>query len=250
MIESPQNLNKDTSESGKNYRIEHLPGFDVVVNLDYSDKEEARELLEIIKRNPMGQDFSASNSWQNLLQFKLEGSDRFFVKTKKADYIKWQVDFIRDRTAADPLNDESKKDFDKESRNARVGVMNEILLSKKIKEIVCSKEAQDIAKKYGFTVIEYNEPILAIIYKGENDKSLIYKKIDGEQSLEWIRRNFHSNLSKIKNLTLDFRELFFKNNIYPHDLKDRQFLIVEKDGKPAIVLIDAEAYTEIDKKDS
>lgn len=230
----------------KNYRIEHFKDFDVVVNLDYPNKEEINELLELLRINNLYKtnqflikDSFIYKKYEQMMDSEPNIFSRFFFKVKKGYHIEAEIDFIKGRTDRDAIKEEFRNDFDSKSRYARAGILNEIILSQKIKEIVESNEFQDLAKACNFEGIKFAEPIVAIIYKENQDKCLVYKNIKSERS---IMKSDNTDL-----LALGLRRVFLKNGINANDLRATQFIITKEDDKSYIVLIDTEAYTEVGK---
>jgi len=177
-----------------------------------------------------------SKKIQNLKQ---DDDRRFFVKTKGNPKI--MVDYILDR------NGRSHKDFEnsmygdfksKRAQYTRAGVLSEIIISNKIKNIVASNEVQELARKYGYSAMKFAESIFALTFKESSKKALIYKN---------IKFKVGSTISGLENFTEDLRKIFLRNGIRPGDLNPHQFMVTEQDGKPCIVLIDVESYVETEE---
>ena len=227
-----------TTETQKTYRIEHFDKFDVVVNLDYLDKQAQEEVLSMLKEKMPDDQPGISDLLGMISAIRDEqGNLRFFVKRKKnpKDYL----DFMNGLIKIDPISPFLRHDFDVKSRYALIGTLSEIILSKKVKEIIASEEVQQLARNLNFAGFIFSEPIVSVVGKKYSQRYLIYKYIKEEKMLLGSRI--------VDQLALDLTKIFLKNDIFPHDLRDTQFMKTEENGKPYIVLIDIEAYTEINK---
>ena len=225
-------------ENKKTFRVEHLPWADVVLNLDCSNKEDPEEVLDIIKNNgaPEGALAFAQVSFRENSNPK-----NFFLKTKNKTTLQQTIDVPLGRAGYDPVHPIARKDFSKEARYARASVLNEIILSPKIKRLVATPPFQELAKQFGFSRMEFAEPIAGV--NEEYTKYLIYRNIKYSVT---ETAAFLGSL-KIENLTAKLRKLFLQNNISPNDLRQTQLLISEAEGKRVLHLIDIEAYTEKQK---
>ena len=229
------------NEGDRTFRIEQLPGFVVVENLDYLEKKDRDDILELLRNNPLGKNLGFNGLSKKIQSLKQDGNRSFFVKMKSTPTI--MVDYILNRNGRSNTAFEyaTHGDFgSKKAQYTRAGVMNEIILSKKIKNIVASSEVQELARKYGFAGMKFAEPIFALIFKESVKKALIYKNI------KW---KVGSTISGFENLAEDLRKIFLQNNIHPNDLNPHQLMVTEQDGKLYIVLIDVESYIEIDKSE-
>lgn len=244
-METSGQPNPDFLDGQKTYKTEHFPGFDIVVNLD-SNKEDQKIILDIFKKeslsSPMG--FSPLGDVLSLSLKEIEKVDkyqRFFIKIKNPNSQK-AVDFITGRTTEDYINPDVLDDFDKKSRYAKESILSEIVLSKKIKEIVASDEVQNLAKKHGFEGMKFSEPIIALVDRDHPIKYLIYRNIK-KRAL-----HFNINYSGAQDIVKNLRKIFLQNNIFPADLREEQFLVTQENDHSYIVLIDTEAYTKIDNQ--
>ncbi|MFA5791878.1 MAG: hypothetical protein WC884_02480 [Candidatus Paceibacterota bacterium] len=228
---------KPAIEANKTYRIEHLPGLDVVENLNYPNQEDQDVILKILRNNRLGEGSYMGDLLLKIFSIRDSvGYKCFYVKIKRES--KKQVDFRKGRATRDPINFNLRHDFDKKARYALVGVLNEIILARKIKEIITLSAVQKLAKQHGFAGMKFSEPIFALVDRKNSSKYLIYRNmvsIDEPKNCVW------------EILVKDLRKIFLQNGIYPHDLKSNQFMVVEQDGEPCVVLIDTEAYTEVNK---
>ncbi len=219
----------NAKEQSHGYKIEHLPDADIVLNLNYPDQKEREEVLKIIREYDLrGQLFSPQKTG-------LPGDEgRYYVKRKK--FVLPEIEFLTGRSDYDGMNPKVAHDFDRQSRYALTGVMNEITISRQIKNLVAKPEFQKLAESYGFAGIEFIEPIAAMIYKS-GAKYLIYKNIQGKGKsiIMDIKLDF---------LSLKLRKLFMDNGIHPHDLRKDQLMVTKENGKKHLWLIDVEAYTE------
>jgi len=226
-------------ESHPTYRIEHLPGLDVVLNLDHPDQRRVLFLLAFLKRYSNGKTGDEKLFDFDLLtegsQFVDEDGEQLFFFSKKR-YLQINVDFILGRIKKDPLGQGPASDIDTKGRYALESVLNEISLSQKIKQIVASKEAQQLAQKHGFNNFVFLEPLAAFVNRKSRHKFLVYRHI---MSGDFLDEDFH-----LPTLVPELKKIFLAHGIRPNDLRSDQFMIKEEDGKVTLILIDVEAYTE------
>jgi len=234
-------LKRSTAEKKRGYEIKHFHGFDVVLNINYPCKKDRDDILKILSTLPTSPKPRSNNelfrssgiiykTWEIDDLMNEDLSRRFFVKTKSVD--QGSIDFLLGRDEEDFISPHVSNDFDRKARYAFIGVLSEMSLTKKIKDLVHLKEFQEVAKHYNFVSIEFAEPIMAIVERTSGFKYVIYQYVPEE-------RRFGNNVSN--EMVKDFRKLFFKNGISPHDLRESQFLITED---RRLILIDIEAYTE------
>lgn len=246
-MKTPENTILPKAEEQKNYKIEHLPGLDVVLNLNYPNQKDIETILTILKEKPVVERpksknelfYRTSNEFSDKVDKLEELKDndttpRFHLKFKTGS-AQDDVDFILGRGDIDPINHSVRKDFDNRARYAFVGILNEMILSKKIKDLVASDAFQDVAKKHGFAGVTSSEPIAAMVERNSGEKYLIYKYVAG------INPQYISS-----DLVQNFRALFKSNGIEPHDLREAQFMVMGEGNKGTLVLLDTEAY--IDEK--
>jgi hypothetical protein len=240
-METIGNFNTVENEAKKTYRIEHLPGLDVIENLDYPEKKDRDDILGLLRSNPLGKNLGFEGLSRKIQNLKQDGNRCFFVKTKGNPTI--MVDYILNRNGRSLAGIEFAEHGDfrtKEAQFTRAGVLSEIIISPEVKNVVASNEVQELAKKHGFTGLKFAEPIFALTFKESAKKALIYKN---------IKRKVGSPGGDLKNLAEDLKKVFLQNSIHPHDFHAGQFMVIEQDGKPCVVLIDIESYTEVEKSD-
>ncbi len=229
-------------ESRSNIKIEHLPWIDVVCNLDYSTPSDIARVIELIKEK------GAPTGGLAFLQdpFDTDADNKKFFLAKKAKSTSQRlVDFSLGRSQDDPISKELAGDFDKESRYALAGILNEIVLSPKIKRLVSSLPFQNIARDYGFAGFDFVEPIAGLVEKSPQGyyKYLVYPN---KKNIEFpISVN---NFRKIIKVCEKLRKLFLENGIHPHDLRESQFIVTQDGLGSYLHLVDIEAYTEERKK--
>jgi hypothetical protein len=236
-MEPAPKLTGRSFEEQRTYKIEHFPGFDMVVNLDYPDASSINSLLNILQEN-------TSLSFYRLVA-KIKSYPEFFVKKK--DNIGRQLATVKAiktnkyNSKEDPIAVFLRDDFNTESRYARISILSEIILSKKVKEIICSAEVQELARRYGFYSMDFAEPITGIVYNNHRGrKFLVYKNISNTRTMPV---NFY-----LGDFSKDLRKIFVKNGIQPSDLRNDQFIFtIDSHNGYKITLIDIEAYTEIKK---
>jgi len=226
-------------EIKRDIEIKHFRGMDVVVNLN-SLAYDREDLLEIIRETkPPNLEVVHNELTQKINALDDDrGYKRFFVKYKRSA-SKQHVDFIRGRSHIDYLTKTAKDDFDREARYAHVGVLSEMVLSKKIKDLIASLPFQEMAKRYGFTDFKFSEPIIAMVAKQHNvqEKYLVYKNIRSPIPLP---DKFIAPVQMVE----DLKKLFMDSGIIAHDLTGYQFMATEDERGSHLHLIDTEAYTE------
>ena len=174
-----------TTETQKTYRIEHFDKFDVVVNLDYLDKQAQEEVLSMLKEKMPDDQPGISDLLGMISAIRDEqGNLRFFVKRKKnpKDYL----DFMNGLIKIDPISPFLRHDFDVKSRYALIGTLSEIILSKKVKEIIASEEVQQLARNLNFAGFIFSEPIVSVVGKKYSQRYLIYKYIKEEKQTPFL----------------------------------------------------------------
>ncbi len=225
--------NNNENKKGKSYKIEHLNNFDVIVNLDYPNKEYLSTLLEALKNHTI-EEMRRDDVFMT----------HFFIKENFEESIKAHVDFNTGRSVSDPISEHYKDDFNMRARYNMVSALNEIVISPKVKKVVESPQFQEVVKRSGcFAGVMFCEPILsAIVNKPENkynNKYSFYEKINIDPA-----SSVSTPMPSVDDIR-EMRKIFFQNNIFPHDLNLKQFMITRHQGKPYLVLIDIEAYEEI-----
>ena len=238
----------NTLESGmlpqqerKTYRIEHLPGIDVVISLNYSDKQDQRDILDILRSG-----MAANKKLEDIIEQigELENSDggnRFFVKWKGLASQE-SVDFILGRTDVDPLTKASGQNASRQTRFAFNSVTNEIALAPTIKKLVAQEDFQTLVKKYGFASLDFAEPIMAIVERSTKEKYLFYRCIDGTEAHLMVEKRLLKE-KNFRGIAKELKKLFLKNGIVAHDLSSYrwdQFMVAPGNN---LFLFDIEAYT-------
>jgi hypothetical protein len=122
-------------------------------------------------------------------------------------------------------------------------IANEIVLSSEIDHIVSSSEAQEIAKANGFADITYIMPLLGIVEKASQAKSMIYPFVEGE-SYELKKETVDGPFKSLSTSTLvpSLRALFHRAIINPTDLGVSQFMIHTNETGQHLYLLDTEGY--------
>ena len=213
-------------EKPKSYKIEHFSEFDVILNLDYPVGEDRAIVSALLREEPLLQFLSRLREIEDE-----ENNSRFHIKHKHDSSE--MVDFILGHTEDDPLTSAVAKQVDTKARYALAGVLSEIILSKRIKNIIASKAVQELVKRWGFSGLSFAEPIMAIIHKKTHKKYLIYKNIKGTFA------TFH-----VMAIIPELKKIFKNNKIVSNDLNVDQFLMTQGGDSPHLTLIDTEAYTE------
>lgn len=237
IMETIGNLDTTKRDTKSTYRIEHLPNLDVIENLNYPEKKDRDDILELLRNNPLGKNLGFDGLSKKIANLKQGDNKSFFVKMKSNPTI--MVDYILDRNGRSHTAFESAEDSNfkqKRTQYTRAGVLSEIVISPRIKDIVGSTEVQELARKYGFDSIKFAEPIFALTFKETAKKALIYKNI------KW---RVGTTGDDFMNLAKDLRRIFLQNGIYSNDLHSNQFMTTEQNGKSCVVLIDVESYVEV-----
>lgn len=227
-----ESVENESSQNEKTFEIVHLPNMDVVVNLDYPNKEDVQALLKVLES-----DTDFSEQLMNIYDAKESENKRFFVKGKSKYRSRFNVDFILGKPdSKDSIQPEFRDDFDTRARYGVASVLNEIIMSRKVREVIISGSAQEIAKKFGFDRLDFAEVILSIVTPEEKmQKRLVYPHVDDNKKKD-------IPVSDLEGLALDLRKLFLEKGIVSSDLLGKQFLVNEKDGELVATLIDIEAY--------
>ena len=213
----------------------------MVVNLDYPDLKEQENLLSILREKLPIEYIEHVGHYPPRVQAIYEMTTNihvpFFIK-EKAD-AKRQISFLQGRTTWDPINKHVRHDFTPKARRMRMGFLNEIILSRKIKALIALPEFQNVVKANGFVDLSFSEPIMAIVDKKSGRKFILYKNYPQRRD----SRNFEkSEIPALEEVAKGLRKLFLAHGINPHDLRWEQFLkIVDEQGE-RLVLTDTEAY--------
>src|SRR6266404_2157574 len=69
-------------------------------------------------------------------------------------------------------------------------IVNEIALSPTLKELVDSKEIQELAQSYGFNSMQFVEPIMGVIDKNSRKKRQVYKYIHQAVPLDTVSEKY------------------------------------------------------------
>lgn len=234
MTERQNQQTKNTNEHTP-YRLEHLDGMDVVINLDYPNKTHYAKLISVLQK------FSLSDLSQGpLYDFTSrintttgEKGERLFFLKSKGDSQE-MVDFILQRTNEDPIRPNLQSDFDTEARLAMSSILSEVRLSRKVRSLVMSQGFQEIAKTHGFRGITFVEPILAFVQHRTRLRFMVYPYVENKGFQKEQYKEIPSFVSELRNA-------FQLAGIVPHDLSPRQIMI---DAGNNLILCDIEAYTE------
>ena len=212
-------------------QIIHLSDMDVVLSRENAESVEVKTILDILEKPQRGYEDKVENiSYARTSEHKRA----FFVKRKQVE-SQYMVDVILGRESRDPIAEHLRYDFNNKARYALAGVLNEVILSKKIKKLVASESFQKIAHKYGFTALAFQDPIVAIVKK--HSKFLVYNFTEEQK----YKKDTALNHNLGGNIVEDLRVLFVENGIVSHDLRETQFMVDENNR---LILIDTEAYTE------
>ena len=229
-------------KQSRSYKIEHFPDLDVILNLDCEDPESRNIILALLQEffslKPEDRNF---DSLRNKITSGRDKDDNPLFYLKQKFNPQYDVDFILGRIKTDPLNPTTRHDITTKSRYAFAGVLNEIILSPKIKDLIASDEFQKLARRFGFADLTFSEPIAAFSYRGLDGykKFLVYRHLTEEKFFTYYHRQVLENLAE------ELKRMFLSNGIIPHDLRFHQFMINKQDGQLHLILVDTEVFTEI-----
>jgi len=234
-MKSPE-LSTPKKESGSGYKVEHLPGADVVLNLGYPLAVDRDVILRIFNEGLVTEkkpDVSESLKKISAIEDQ-DGEKRFYVKNKRGA-SEANIDFMKGRTKKDPLTPEASKYMDMGARHRRASVSNEIVFAPKIKDLVASEKFQKLAREYGYASLSFAEPIVSVIEKTSKEKYVVYRNTKGVNV---------QNKQIFTQVAQDLGKLFLENGVVSYDLKWFDFMVIKQDDKYHLVLLDTEAYAE------
>ncbi|MBI1871900.1 hypothetical protein HYS10_00610 [Candidatus Collierbacteria bacterium] len=195
----------EIGEAPKPVEVLHIGDYDVVLNNTAVDQDSVRRLVQEIRSN-LGSGKKPLDGWiqnekRDRLKIDKQDKPRYFAKEKWSDTetLKRFIDFshgIRD----DAWRAELKQEFYKFN-----SLLREVSLSPKVRALMESEDAQEIARKYGYSSIRFLEPLIGFIDKKSGKKTVIYYYVDGE--------SFRPQDDLIEGLATIFRN----NGIEPYD---------------------------------
>ncbi len=222
------------------YQVEHLPDSDIVLNMNYGGFDDQAHLLETLRGSGSIDD--------KIDQFKKKREEdsklQYFIKQKK-----YTAKAISEGIA-------KRQGFESAAEIGLRSVLNEILLSKRIKEIIATDEAQEIVRKHGFGGLRFVMPIAGVIAR-DGRKFLVYKNIKSKEVYEFesegsfdlnyglpteVRDDIESKLRNLYSIAAELDKVFFDNGIHANDIRDNQFMLTKQGDKYLLNLIDVEAY--------
>ncbi|MFA7244641.1 MAG: hypothetical protein WC070_00495 [Candidatus Magasanikbacteria bacterium] len=225
------------------YQVEHLPDYDIVLNMDYGSFNDQAHLLKTLRGSG-----SIDDKIDQLKKMREEdGELPYFIKQKK----------YTAKAIAKGIAERQK--FKGTAEIGFRSVLNEILLSKRIKEIIASDDAQKIVRKWGFEGLRFVDPIAGVVAR-DGRKFLVYKNIKSKEVYEFetegsfdlnyglpteVRDDIESKLRNLYSITAELKKVFFDNGIHANDIRDNQFMLTKQGDKYFLNLIDVEAYRKI-----
>lgn len=221
-------LFEQARQLGKQLEIIHTPEVDIVVNHDAELAGHTPVLRELFKGG-------IPDTWMDL---ELTGADNANVFTATVD---GQALVAKRRQWADGSADlaavrQKKAEGITDLRHiyAVNSVLSEVVLAPKIKRLLQSREAETIISGFGFTRIEYAEPIIAYVIRATGEKGAVYGKV--EES-DWRFDRFP--VGHFEDATKHLRRLLKEFGIRPMDFKSKHLLL---DGQDGLHLIDTEMF--------
>jgi len=202
------------------WETRHLEAFDVVVNLD----AQIPDVEGLVNRVGNG-----IGDWPSIEQ---KGTNKLFVDDlalpslfAKKRYWSTLAGRRRLKTAYDP----------KSSNPATQSLMSEMVLSPRIKELMASEGATEIATRYGIDEFRYVEPLIGLVERNTKSKYMIYNFINGEI--------LPTHYARYAGLVTEIIKFLSSNGIYPYDMVlDDNFILEERDGRKIAHLIDTEKF--------
>jgi hypothetical protein len=210
----------------KNIEIKHFDNFDVVINLSADP-----QLLENLRQNLVDE--------ESLIKFLNIQPEQFFIKLKTAS-----EDDIVESIHSLPEGEwvEEYRYLDKEMAQRMNSVLNEILLSRKVKEVIKDDAVQEEVRKIGYSKIDFIEPLIGIIDKNKSKKFTVYEKVKAAPAWKDLPRDLERELGDFVRFV---KHRLYKAGIESVDLYSKQILEETVGHKKSLHLIDIEAYQDI-----
>lgn len=226
----------------------HSPNFTILVNPLVSNRQDIRQLVEEVKNGiPSSWIALEDPRWIRSVAKKVEPvygqwqdsakNPRFFAKSRSMGSPAWvkHAKEIAERQL-------SKFGFSRRESYAFASLVNEINLTPKIKAILASGKAKELAAKYSIEEITFVEPLIGLTNKATGQKIMIYDFIEGHNfsaTNEVSPTDFP--LDKRRQFVFDLTDLFQENGINPGDIDREQFMF-GKTNPRRLYLIDIEGY--------
>ncbi len=226
----------DSVVPARRFELLHGVNFDVVINNTASDKDMVNALrgqieTSLANANDPLADWVVNNQHSRLRYYGLKGR-KYVAKTRWKD----RENFDSTLNSVRVLNQDSPYRTSRLRGNrAYNSLLNEIVLSAQIRDLVASDEAQGVAKKYGYLRISYVEPLVGLIDKVAGKKTVIYEYVE------------NTGARPLPDLVEDLERLFLRKGIYPDDIGTRQFLTSDTPKGMVLYLIDTEGYEKATK---
>lgn len=218
------------------------PNYDLLINLVASDQSQVQDAVRLLEDRSL-QDWPVYSPLQDdqgpLFRVDSLVSPKFFAKERHLSSPEELSDRLsRSRQAVKGAG------WDKEVRNQRIyhlrqdvaasSIANEICTSPMITSVLGSPEVEELVRGSGFGSIEFVEPLVGVINRGERKaKTIVYKFVEG-RSVQTQAEN-----EAVKRLAKGLLDLFLNAGVVPADLNPSQFLI-GRYGK--VYLLDSELY--------
>jgi len=236
----------ETDVASPRTELLHVGDFDILINhkqttVSSDELERVRTLLTVnMTENPK---IGPLTGW---ISFP-ENTDLYANREDNPEYfakIKWEHigDPLMDRAMAIRWDASKERVDEKKQMYTGASLMNEMSLAREIREIVESKEVQEIFENVGVESIDYIEPLIGIIDRKTKRKIMIYKFARGRMPSVVKDKNGE----ELTDALMKLQEVFERHDICADDLEVNQILDERgKDGKKRYHLIDSEFYYRI-----
>lgn len=157
---------------GQGFELWHTAGFDVVLNLTYSNIDEARRLMKVLENG-------VPENWDEFLPYDIEWLMGEYGYVPQS-YRRFYVDQLKEpqylvKRKRGPGRNLRHKPFQ--------SVISEVVMAPLIRGVVASEAVQALAVERGFAGMRYVEPMGAMIERARLNKYLVYPFINGDTTL-------------------------------------------------------------------
>ena len=237
---------KETPYSyGQFVEIRHNNNFDVIVNMSADDLSQTLNLAKMVENG-------IPTSWVNydprpkthqIDPDYTSHQDQFFVDDLTSPQF---IAKIRHHTSLTPHVDLSKAGNDESIRNFLLSgnsLLNEFKVSRRIKDILRTAQAKQIAMDFGYEDIVFVEPLVGLIDKRSRQKIIVYNFVKGfdifESEYAWERIGDSDDPHSVEN---QLGALFAEHGISGRDFGGHQFVLNKNDvrGTEILYIVDAE----------
>ncbi len=219
---------------GKHLEIVHASGTDIIINHDAELADHASTLQELFQSG-------IPDDWTEL---PYTGADNDNVFTAVVDGQPFVAKRRQWTNGSEDMAEIRRKKAEGVTalRHAYAinSVLSEAALAPRIKRLMQSREAGEIVSSFGFSRVEYVEPVIAYIVRDTGEKGAVYERV--EES-DWRFARFP--VGHFEDTTMRLKELLRKFGIRPVDFKSKHLLLDEENE---LHLIDTELFY-ADKED-